>query len=75
MMRNGLTARQRQCFLFIREQVQATGVSPSYSEIAAALNLKNRGAVGRLVACLEERGWVTSLPGKSRSVFPVEAAP
>lgn len=64
----GLTERQRDCLVFIRDFVSANGFSPSFEEIREALGLASRSGVHRLVHDLEERGYVHCPGGKSRAL-------
>jgi SOS-response transcriptional repressor LexA len=53
----GLTRQQRDCFLVIQE-LRDRHVAPTYDAILHELDLASRGKVARLVAALEERGWL-----------------
>ncbi len=50
------------------------GVSPSYQELAQALNLASRACVHRLVRQAEREGLVERLPGRARTLRLVEPA-
>ena len=50
-----LTKRQKQLFDFIKSQIQARGIPPTLSEMAAALRVKSKNAVAKLLRILEER--------------------
>lgn len=71
----GLTPRQRQGLDFITGYIAAHGYSPSYTEIATALNLKSRSGTFRVVMELEERGKVRTIAGRSRSIVPTLSIP
>lgn len=71
--RAGLTPRQRDCMLFIQGAYEHTGVGPSYDEIAMGLGLKSKNGINRLVVSLEQRGYVSRVPGSSRSIVPLVA--
>lgn len=64
----GLTPRQAELLAFVREQIAQHGVSPSYDEIKDKLGLRSRGNVVRIVDGLIERGALSRLPGKARSL-------
>lgn len=65
----GLTKQQSIALAFIRRHCAEHGFSPSYQEIAQALGLKSRSGVHRLVAALEERGFINrGAPYRARSI-------
>lgn len=68
-----LTRRQREAMDFIRAEYDASGVSPTYEEICAALGLKSKASASRLVAGLVERGHLHRYPGRARSLTPITA--
>jgi repressor LexA len=51
-----LTSRQRELLNFIKEQVQASGLPPTVSEMARALKVKSKNAIAKLLRALEEQG-------------------
>ena len=63
-----LTAKQRQLLLFIDGRLKQDGVSPSFEEMKAALDLKSKSGVHRLVSALEERGFLRRLPNRARAL-------
>lgn len=63
-----LTAKQRTLLLFIHERLEETGVSPSFEEMKAALDLKSKSGIHRLITALEERGFIRRLPHKARAL-------
>lgn len=63
-----LTHRQRQALGYIHEQQRATGVCPSYREIAGALGIKGKSQVHHIVLSLEQRGYVRRIPSKQRAI-------
>lgn len=71
---SGITPAQHRALTFIRQYVDANGYSPSYREIAKALGLKSSSGAYRLVHGLVDRGSVTILPGRVRSIELVRAA-
>lgn len=64
----GLTVQQRRALLFICGVVDDRGVSPSFTEIGGYLGLRSRSGVHRLIAGLEERGYISRLPGRARAI-------
>ena len=73
-MRAGLTMRQAETLRFIEAFIVEHGFSPSYVEIAAATGIKHRSGVHRIVYELRERGVVTLLPDRARSISLVSEA-
>jgi repressor LexA len=64
-----LTKSQRKCLLFIQDYIHASGgVAPSFIDIMAALKLRNRSNVHRLLTVLEERGAIRRLPHRARAM-------
>ena len=70
-----LTAKQHQLLLFIDEQLKKNGVSPSYDEMRAALDLKSKSGIFRLLKALEERGFLRKLPHRARALEVVKMPP
>jgi|GEM_PF-4845909 len=63
-----LTPREQQVLAFIADRLWRTGgVSPSYDEVAAAVGLKAKSAVARIVKSLVSKGRLAHLPQKQRS--------
>lgn len=67
-MAQGITRKQQRILSFIQEYIFEHNVSPSYSEIAAALEISSKSIVYRTIRALEERGAITTLPGRNRSI-------
>jgi len=63
-----LTAKQSQLLQFIDRRQRETGVSPSFDEMKAALGLKSKSGVHRLISALEERGFLRRLPNRARAL-------
>lgn len=63
-----LTRKQRDLLLFIRRRIEDDGISPSYEEMKAALGLKSKSGIHRLIDALEERGFLRRLPHRARAV-------
>lgn len=63
-----LTQKQLELLKFIHEKSRESGITPSYEEMATALNLASKSGVHRLVSGLEERGFVRRLPNRARAI-------
>ena len=63
-----LTSKQHQLLVFIRDQLETTGISPSFEEMKAALNLRSKSGIHRLITALEERGFIRRLPHRARAL-------
>ena len=71
-----LTARQRQCFEYIRGYIDENdGISPSFNEIAAGLATTSKGGVHRLLAQLELRGKIRRLHNRARAITVIPEKP
>lgn len=72
----GLSARQLQAMQVIQELTDAAGgTPPSYSQIAAELEVSSRSGINRLVNLLEHRGYLTRLPYRARSLAILRRVP
>ena len=67
-----LTAKQRELLLFIDGKLKQGGISPSFDEMRAALELKSKSGVHRLISALEERGFIRRLPNRARALEVVK---
>ncbi|MGB5077140.1 MAG: transcriptional repressor LexA [Sphingorhabdus sp.] len=67
-----LTAKQNELLRFIHERLEASGVSPSFEEMKAALDLKSKSGVHRLIGALEERGFIRRLANRARALEVVK---
>ena len=63
-----LTRKQQALLIFIDERLKADGVSPSFEEMKAALGLKSKSGVHRLINALEERAFIRRLPNRARAL-------
>jgi repressor LexA len=63
-----LTAKQRELLLFINQRLDESGISPSFEEMKAALDLKSKSGVHRLIGALEERGFIRRLANRARAL-------
>lgn len=67
-----LTKKQHQLLTFIHERMQSDGVAPSFDEMKAALDLKSKSGIHRLITALEERGFLRRLPHRARALEVVK---
>jgi repressor LexA len=63
-----LTQRQHQLLQFIHGYLRDHGVPPSFEEMRAALRLKSKSGIHRLITGLEERGYIRRLPYRARAL-------
>lgn len=63
-----LTARQTQVLDFIRQHLEATGMPPTRSEIARALNFRSPNAAEDHLKALARKGVLELTPGASRGL-------
>ena len=63
-----LTKKQYDLLLFIHKRVQQDGVSPSFDEMKAALDLRSKSGIHRLITALEERGFIRRLAHRARAI-------
>ena len=63
-----LTKKQYDLLMFIHRRVQRDGVSPSFDEMKAALDLRSKSGIHRLISALEERGFIRRLPHRARAI-------
>jgi repressor LexA len=63
-----LTRKQHQLLSFIDKTLRESGISPSYDEMKAALDLKSKSGIHRLITGLEERGFIRRLPHRARAL-------
>ena len=67
-----MTRQQAATLDFLRAQIGATGVCPSYDEIKDHLGLATKSCVNRLVKQLEERRLIRRMPGRARSIEVID---
>lgn len=63
-----LSDREKEAVAFIKAYRAEHGKMPSYDEIAAALSLKSKSGVFRIMDQLKSRGHVSWRPGRARSL-------
>lgn len=67
-MTNGLTPAQKRVLDYIRYYIERNGYSPSFDDIKDAIGLRSKSGVHRLVNALRERGHITFLRNRARSI-------
>lgn len=69
MSRNAaLTAKQAELLRFIAAFQRREAYSPSYAQMAAAIGLSSKSGISRLVAALEQRGFIRRHTGATRAI-------
>jgi repressor LexA len=63
-----LTPKQHEALTFIADRQRATGVCPTYEEIAKHLGIASKSGVSRLVDCLCDRGFLRRLSYRQRAL-------
>ena len=63
-----LTQRQLQLLQFIHAYQTEKGVPPSFDEMRAALRLRSKSGIHRLISGLEERGYIRRLAYRARAL-------
>ncbi len=63
-----LTRKQLDLLTFIHSRLQKEGVPPSFDEMKAALNLRSKSGIHRLITALEERGFIRRLAHRARAI-------
>jgi repressor LexA len=63
-----LTRKQHELLVFIDRHLKRTGFSPSFEEMKAALDLKSKSGIHRLISALEERGFVARRHHRARAL-------
>ena len=63
-----LTKKQLELLLLIDKKIKKTGVTPSFDEMKEKLGLRSKSGIHRLIAALEERGFIKKLAFKARAI-------
>lgn len=71
----GITPLQAELLACIQAFFDQHGYCPSYDALRAALGLKAKSNIYRLIGELEERGYIRHLPNRSRSIEIVPRTP
>ena len=67
-MRLTLTDAQARLFRFIEREIRAGRRAPTFAEMAAYMGFPSKSGVHRLIAALEERGWIVRMPNRARAI-------
>lgn len=70
-----LTPRQAKVLAFLRERIAATGVGPSFVEIAEHLGIRSKSAVWVLMDALEQRGAIRRPEGRRARAVQIVGVP
>ena len=68
MKKFSITKKQMDLFNFIKEYIDKNNMAPSYEEMKTATGCSTKCTIFTKVNQLQERGWITKLPGKNRSI-------
>ncbi|MBO9477572.1 hypothetical protein J7382_08515 [Shimia sp. R11_0] len=63
-----LTKRQRDVMLFLQDTFDETGIIPTQDEMMAALNLNSKNQTYRALKALGEKGFIKTLPRRTRAI-------
>ena len=63
-----LTRKQYELLVFIDRHLRQTGFSPSFEEMKAALGLRSKSGIHRLISALEERGFLARRHHRARAL-------
>ena len=70
-----LTQRQLQLLKYIHDYQRQHDVSPSFDEMRAALKLRSKSGIHRLISGLEERGYIKRLAYRARALEVLRPPP
>jgi SOS-response transcriptional repressor LexA len=70
-----LTAKQAALLRYIAGYQAAHGYSPSYREMCEGVGIRSNQRIFEMVDALEERGAITRLPRKARSITLLVTVP
>src|SRR4051795_10527149 len=70
-----LTQRQLQLLKYIDDYQHEHGVPPSFDEMRAALKLRSKSGIHRLISGLEERGYIRRLAYRARALEVLRPPP
>ena len=68
MKKFSLTLKQMDLFIFIKDYIDKNNVAPSYEEMKKGTGGSTKCTIFTKINQLQERGWITKLPGKNRSI-------
>ena len=67
--KQGLTPRQMEVYILIKDYIKANEFAPSYEEIKQLLGARSKAHVHAFVHQLINRGWIGRGNGRNRSIF------
>jgi repressor LexA len=67
-----LTRKQHELLVYIDNHLKETGFSPSFEEMKAALHLRSKSGIHRLISALEERGFLRRRHHRARALEVVK---
>ena len=68
MKKFSITQKQMDLFNFIKDYMDKNNVTPSYEEMKKGTGGSTKCTIFTKINQLQERGWITKLPGKNRSI-------
>jgi repressor LexA len=68
MKKFNITKKQMDLFNFIKKYVDENNMAPSYEEMKIGTGVSSKCLIFVKIKQLQERGWITRLPGKNRSI-------
>jgi SOS-response transcriptional repressor LexA len=68
MKKFSITKKQMDLFNFIKNYMDKNNVAPSYEEMKKGTGVSTKCTIFTKINQLQERGWITKLPGKNRSI-------
>ena len=68
MKKFSITQKQMDLFNFIKDYIDKNNVAPSYEEMKKGTGGSTKCTIFTKINQLQERGWITKLPGKNRSI-------
>jgi len=64
----GLTRKQYEALTFVSNRTRESGISPSFDEIADAIDIKSKSGVHRIMTALEDRGYIRRMHRCARAI-------
>jgi SOS-response transcriptional repressor LexA len=68
MMQHSLTELQSRAMQVIKTTIKEKGTAPTQQEISDSLGLSSKSQVNRLLKQLEDRGYISRMPGRHRAI-------
>ena len=68
MKKFSITQKQMDLFNFIKDYMDKNNMAPSYEEMKKGTGGSTKCTIFTKINQLQERGWITKLPGKNRSI-------